>query len=44
MERKGWHEDLYYEPEDVVSQISSPGIARADSNDKDLGSDMTKMA
>lgn len=44
MESKGWHEDLHYEPEDEQSEVGSPGIVRASSNDKDLGSDVTKMA
>lgn len=44
MEMQGWHEDLHYEPEDEVSEIGSPGVIRASSSDKDLDSDMTKMA
>lgn len=44
MATKGWHEDLHYEPEDDVSEVDSPGIVRASSSDKDLGSDVTKMA
>jgi len=43
MEYKGWHEDLHYEPEDD-SEFGSPEIVRTSSSDKDLGSDVTKMA